>query len=67
MLYEKSWKRERPKLLGGGQERIDKQHKDGKLTARQRIDLLFDPGTFEELDRFVTHRCHDFGMENKKF
>src|SRR4030043_855523 len=53
--------------LGGGQERIDKQHKDGKLTARERIDLLLDPGTFGELDRFVTHRCHDFGMENKKF
>jgi propionyl-CoA carboxylase beta chain len=60
-------KRTAEALLGGGQERIDKQLKDGKLTARQRIDLLFDPGTFKELDRFVTHRCHDFGMENKKF
>ena len=54
-------------LLGGGQEKIDKQHKDGKLTARERIDILLDPGTFVELDRFVTHRCHDFGMEKKKF
>ena len=54
-------------MLGGGQERIDKQHKDGKLTARERIDLLLDPGTFVELDRFVTHRCTDFGMEKKKF
>jgi acetyl-CoA carboxylase carboxyltransferase component len=53
--------------LGGGQERIDKQHRDGKLTARERIDLLLDPGTFVELDRFVTHRCTDFGMEKKKF
>ncbi len=60
-------KRRAEALLGGGQERIDKQHKDGKLTARERIDLLLDPGTFVELDRFVTHRCHDFGMENKKF
>lgn len=60
-------KRRAEASLGGGQERIDKQHKDGKLTARERIDLLLDPGTFMELDRFVTHRCHDFGMENKKF
>jgi len=60
-------KRRAEASLGGGQERIDKQHKDGKLTARERIDLLLDPGTFVELDRFVTHRCHDFGMENKKF
>ena len=60
-------KRRQEALLGGGQERIDKQHKDGKLTARERIDLLLDPGTFVELDRFVTHRCTDFGMENKKF
>src|SRR4030042_477565 len=60
-------KRREEVLLGGGQERIDKQHKDGKLTARERIDLLLDKGTFVELDRFVTHRCTDFGMENKKF
>ncbi|MCJ7747181.1 MAG: methylmalonyl-CoA carboxyltransferase, partial [Desulfobacterales bacterium] len=60
-------KRRQEALLGGGQEKIDKQHKDGKLTARERIDLLFDPGTFVEVDRFVTHRCTDFGMENKKF
>ena len=54
-------------LLGGGQERIDKQHKDGKQTARERIDLLLDKGTFVEIDRFVTHRCTDFGMAEKKF
>jgi propionyl-CoA carboxylase beta chain len=60
-------KRREEALLGGGQERIDKQHKDGKLTARERIDLLLDPGTFVELDRFVTHRCTDFGMAEKKF
>ena len=39
-----------------------KQHEAGKLTARERIELLFDPGSFEEVDKFVTHRCRDFGM-----
>jgi len=48
---------------GGGKERIQKQHDSGKLTARERIDLLFDPGTFHELDLFVQHRCTSFGME----
>ena len=52
--------------LGGGQARIDKQHKDGKLTARERIDLLLDAGTFIELDKLKTHRCDDFGMGAKK-
>ena len=52
--------------LGGGQERIDKQHEARKLTARERLDLLLDPGTFCELDRFVTHRSSDFGMADKK-
>jgi propionyl-CoA carboxylase beta chain len=54
---------ERRSELGGGQERLDKQRAAGKLTARERIDLLFDPGTFEEVDKLVTHRCRDFGME----
>ena len=49
--------------LGGGQGRIDKQHAKGKLTARERIELLLDPGTFEEWDMFVEHRCHEFGMD----
>ena len=49
--------------LGGGQARIDAQHKRGKLTARERIDLLLDHGSFEEYDMFVQHRCADFGME----
>jgi propionyl-CoA carboxylase beta chain len=53
-------------LLGGGEERIAKQHAAGKLTARERIELLLDPGTFVELDKFVTHRCADFGMEQQK-
>jgi propionyl-CoA carboxylase beta chain len=52
--------------LGGGADRVAKQHEAGKLTARERIDLLLDPGTFTELDKFVTHRSHDFGMEGKK-
>jgi propionyl-CoA carboxylase beta chain len=51
--------------LGGGQDRIDAQHARGKLTARERIDLLLDPGSFVEMDAFVTHRCRDFGMEKK--
>ncbi len=53
-------------LEGGGKKRIEKQHADGKLTARERIDTLLDKGTFEELDRFKTHRCTDFGMADKK-
>ena len=54
-------------LLGGGQTRIDAQHKRGKLTARERIDLLMDPGTFEEIGKFVMHRCKDFGMEKEHY
>lgn len=59
-------KRELAKL-GGGQKRIDAQHKKGKLTARERIELLLDEGSFEEFDMFVTHRCTDFGLENQQF
>ena len=51
--------------MGGGQRRIDSQHKKGKLTARERIELLLDPGMFEEWDMFVEHRCKDFGMEEQ--
>ena len=51
--------------LGGGEARIAKQHEKGKLTARERIELFFDEGTFVELDQFVTHRCTNFGMEKK--
>jgi len=53
-------------LAGGGAERIKKQHEGGKLTARERIDVLLDPGSFIEIGRFVTHRCTDFGMEQQK-
>jgi len=52
---------------GGGAKRIEAQHSKGKLTARERLDLLFDPGSFEEVDPFVTHRCTDFGMAEQKF
>lgn len=53
-------------LLGGGQKRIESQHAKGKLTARERIDLLLDENTFHEIGSFVTHRSSDFGMQNQK-
>jgi len=52
--------------LSGGKERIDRQHKVGKLTARERLDILLDEGSFVETGKFVTHRCYDFGMEKQK-
>jgi len=52
--------------LAGGAERIERQHAAGRLTARERIELLVDPGTFVEMDRFVVHRCTDFGMEQTR-
>jgi propionyl-CoA carboxylase beta chain len=52
--------------LGGGQKRIDAQHAKGKLTARERLEVLLDEGTFEEWDMFVEHRCTDFGMQDNK-
>ncbi len=53
--------------LGGGETAIEKQHAKGKATARERIDLLLDKGSFEEMDMFKLHRCHNFGMEKKQF
>jgi propionyl-CoA carboxylase beta chain len=53
-------------LVGGGEARVERQHQAGKLTARERIELLFDPGTFVEIDKFVVHRCTDFGMQQQK-
>jgi propionyl-CoA carboxylase beta chain len=53
-------------MLGGGKKRIEAQHKKGKLTARERLDLLLDPGTFQELDMFATHRTTDFGLAEQK-
>jgi propionyl-CoA carboxylase beta chain len=54
-------------LLGGGQKRIDEQHKRGKLTARERIDILVDEGSFEEMDMLVEHRSRDFGLDKQKY
>jgi propionyl-CoA carboxylase beta chain len=54
-------------LLGGGPTRIERQHASGKLTARERLDLLLDPGSFVELDAFVTHRSNDFGLADQRF
>ncbi|MEW6203439.1 MAG: carboxyl transferase domain-containing protein [bacterium] len=53
-------------LLGGGKDAIEKQHEQGKLTARERVELLLDKGSFRETDSFVLHHCTDFGMENKR-
>lgn len=53
--------------LGGGLRRIESQHQKGKFTARERIDLLLDEGSFEEYDMFVTHRCHDFDLDKQQF
>jgi len=65
--FEKLEERIAKAEAGGGQDRIDRQHAAGRKTARERIDILIDPGTFVELDKFVVHRSHDFGMEKNKF
>ncbi len=59
-------RRRRAARLGGGERRIEAQHRRGKLTARERLELLLDPGSFEEVDMFVEHRCHDFGMADRR-
>ena len=64
--FEELERRKRESELGGGQQRIDRQHADGKLTARERITLLFDPGSFQELDQLVVHRSSDFGMDKQR-
>ena len=53
--------------MGGGEKAIEKQHAKGKYTARERIDMLLDPGSFEEMDMFKLHRCTNFGMEKKQY
>jgi acetyl-CoA carboxylase carboxyltransferase component len=58
--------REKAKL-GGGEKRIEAQHRKGKLTARERIEILLDEGSFEEFDMFVTHRTEDFGLGDQKY
>ncbi len=64
---DKLFKRRSEARLGGGEARIEKLHSQGRMTARERIDTLLDPNSFEEFDMFKTHRCHDFGMEEKIF
>jgi propionyl-CoA carboxylase beta chain len=65
-IIEELEEKRKAAALGGGQRRIDVQHSRGKLTARERIELLLDEGSFEEWDTFVEHRCVDFGMADKK-
>ena len=65
-IYKKFEELDKVAALGGGVVRIDKQHEAGRMTARERIDMLLDKGTFVELDKFVTHRCTNFGMEKNK-
>ena len=65
--YNKFNQKKEEALLGGGQEKIAKQHKQGKLTARERIEVLLDSGSFEEFGIFMEHRCINFNMQEKKF
>ena len=65
-VIEELEERRRIARLGGGEKRIEAQHARGKLTARERIELLLDEGSFEEYDMFVEHDCHEFGMEDQK-
>ncbi len=64
--FDKLKRKNKEALLGGGEERIKKQHAKGKLTARERIEILLDKGSFEEIGKFVTHRSHDFGLEKQR-
>ena len=65
-ILEKLEERRARARAGGGQARIEAQHKRGKLTARERLELLMDKGSFEEFDMFVEHRSADFGMEKSR-
>ena len=60
-------RRDQSAEVGGGPERRERQHKEGKMSARERINFLLDEGTFEETDKLVTHRCNDFGMQEQKY
>jgi len=64
--FKKLEERNRIAELGGGQDRIDRQHQANRKTARERLNDLLDPGSFVELDKFVIHRSHDFGMEKNQ-
>ncbi len=63
---EQMLKKKEHLMLGGGEKAIEKQHSKGKLTARERLNMLFDEDTFVELDMFVRHRCTNFGQEKKE-
>ena len=65
VIEELEMRREKARA-GGGAKRIETQHKRGKLTARERLSLLLDDGSFEEFDMYVEHRCTEFGMEGNK-
>jgi propionyl-CoA carboxylase beta chain len=65
-LIQKTLERKQQAMVGGGQDKIEKQHAKGKLSARERIELLLDKGSFREYDMFVEHRCTDFGLEKQK-
>ena len=64
--YKEFEQKDKEAGIGGGIDKIQKQHEQGKLTARERIEKLLDKGTFTELDKFVTHRCTNFGMDKTK-
>ena len=65
-FYKRFENKEKEALLGGGVERIEKLHQSGRLTARERVDILLDPGSFVELDKYMTHRTSEFGMDRQK-
>lgn len=65
--FEKLERKNEEALLGGGEKRIASQHEKGKLTARERLELLLDKGSFEEIGKFVEHRSHEFGLEKQRF
>lgn len=64
-LLKELHSKEKAAKLGGGQSAIEKEHGKGKMTARERLDQLFDPGTFFEVGMFARHRCQDFGLAEK--
>ena len=64
--YATFQERDRIASLGGGVEKIEKQHESGKMTARERIGMLLDKGTFVELDKLMVHRCTNYGMDKNK-
>src|SRR6478609_9293376 len=65
--FEELDRKNKEALLGGGEKRIEQQHKKGKLTARERVTLLMDEGSFEELGKFVMHRSKDFGLDKEHY